>query len=151
MQLFERSEQPLETVSQLDGRGGVGEHGGRDDEQHQSQHHEYRHADALYADMQEFPLPDIITRRIEQIEHRREHDDEQNGLETAHDHFGGNTRNSDNEGEKQDDKAIRDRSLRKKQQHNECNRQHDLDARVKPVNGAVSGEELADGNVLEHQ
>ena len=151
VQLFERREQALEAVGQLDGRGGIGEHGSGDDEQHQAQHHEDGKPDALDADVQELPLENVGARCIEQVEHRCENDDEQDRLEAAQHHFRRNARNTDDNRQKCDDERIRNRALRQKQQHDECHGQYNFYARVEAVYGTVSGEKLTECNILQHQ
>ena len=151
VQLFERREQALEAVGQLDGRGGVGQHRGRDDEQHQADHHKDSRPDALAADMQETPLPDILARRVKEVEHGGEHDDEQHRFESAHHELWRDARNADDNTEKRENDRVGNRAVRQKQQHDERDREHDLDARIEPVHGAVAREKLADRDILEHQ
>ena len=101
--------------------------------------------------MQKAPLPDILTRCIEQVEYRREGDNEQNRPQSAHDQFGGNARNADDNGQKCDNQRVGYRPFRKEEQHDERDRQHNLDAGIESVHGAVAGEKLTDGDILEHQ
>ena len=100
--------------------------------------------------MQEVPLENVGTRCIEQIEHRRENDDEQDRFEAAQHHFRRNARNADDNGKKCDDQRIGNRALREEQKHDECHRQHDLYARVKTVHRTVARKKLTEGNILQH-
>src|SRR5699024_986976 len=75
----------------------------------------------------------------------------QHRLEPAHHELGRDARNTDDDAEECENDRVGNRAVRKEQQHDKRDREHDLDAGVKPVHGAVAGEKLTDRDVFQHQ
>ena len=76
--------------------------------------------------------------------------DGQNGFQTPADHLEGDFRHLVHDGQKQNREGQPQGVGGRKEQHNIENRQHQLEPGVEPVDEAVPGEVLADGNIPQH-
>ena len=152
VQFAQRLEQLLNGVREHDGTGGVGEQAGTRDERHNAHRHQHRIAHALGINGQK---PDMhqrfaLARHKEQVEHRREHHDGQDGLQALQDHFAGDLCHPVHHCQKQDGKGKAQRIGGCKQQHDISDGQHQLQARVEPVHQTVAREVLANGDISQH-
>ena len=152
VQPAQRLEQLFNGIRQHDGAGGVGEQAGARDQGHDTHGHEHRVAHALGVNGQKAQLYQrvALARHKEQVEHRREHHDGQNGLQALEDHLEGDLRHLVHQRKEQDGKGQPQRVGCRKQQHDVNNGQHQLHARVEPVHKARAREVLADGDISQH-
>ena len=81
MNLLQGTQQPLQTVGQGNGRGGIGEQEGARDEHDDSCHHQHRIADAVIGNFELPHLHQHIALGVEHIEDGGKHDDENHRLD----------------------------------------------------------------------
>ena len=82
--------QPLDTVGEGDGGGGVGEEGGSGDEADDAHRHKDSGVDSLPGDFDNPPLPQDLSIHKEHIQHRGEDDDGNHRLQAFENHHQGN-------------------------------------------------------------
>ena len=151
LDFFKRGKQPFDAVGEGNGRGGVGQQRGARNQAQNSDRHEYRRLDALLGDLEELPLPQGVAGGKEQVQHRRKNDDGNHRLHRFPDHRNGDA--ADEIGRKSEKNAQQQppHIIRHKQHDDIEDGKDDFGPGVHPVDGALPGEILSDGDIADHR
>ena len=150
-ELFQGPQQALQGVGEADGAGGVGQEEGAGDQHDDAQHHGHGGADALRRDVAAQPGGAKGGAGGEKEIHHggEQHDDvhrPQAPGQRAQRHPGKGHRH----GQGQEHDAVGQGAGGVEQGHDVQHHAHQLDAGVQPVQKGVAGEELAQGDILQH-
>ena len=152
VQSAQRLEQLLDGIRQHDGAGGVGQQAGACDEGHDADGHQHGVADALGVDLED---PELYQRVAlagdeEEVQHSREEDDGQDGLQALQNQLEGDLRHGIHRHEEEDGQGQTQRVGRCEQQDDISDGQHQLEPGIKFVHKAAARKMLADGDVSQH-
>ena len=150
MDLLQRAQQALQPVCQADGAGGIGQKERPHDEHGNAQHHEEGGLNALDGDLEDPPPPDLRARGIKQVQNRGKGDDEQHRLQPPHQGPGRHSGNGHTGDQHRRHQRIGHEPLCQEQGGDVYHDQDQLRSGVQLVGNGISGEILAQGDILQH-
>ena len=144
-------QKPFQPVRQGNGAGGVGHEEGPHNKEHDPQHHKDRVADALFGDMQDPPLHQIVVSRgKEQIQNTGENQDEQHRLEAPDQSPDAHPGDPDAHRQHQRHQGVGEHAVGAEQCDDVEHHQQNLGTGIQLVGHSIAGEKLTQGNVFQH-